>query len=103
MTSRKVSERQLREALVDVDDPADKWTIVRHAERNGADEVVLKVLRGIPPVDYGNFGEVLSSVTTVEAVGEQSPSEKAQRARERHWTGVAEHVREIDEAGLGDR
>jgi hypothetical protein len=53
-------------------------------------------------VEYANFAQVLSSVTTVEAVGEQSPSEKALRARERHRARVAEHLREIDEAGGGE-
>lgn len=99
----KVTQRQLHEALVDVDYPADKQELLRHAERHGADEQVRSVLRGLPPVDYRSFAEVLSSVTTVEATGEQSPAEKAERARERHWTGVAEHLREIDEAGRGDR
>jgi hypothetical protein len=54
-------------------------------------------------VEYENFARVLSSVTTVEAVGEQSPAEKALRARERHRARVAEHLREIDETGGGER
>jgi hypothetical protein len=99
----KVNQRQLHEALVDVDYPADKEQLLRHAERNGADEQVRSALQGLPPVEYENFAQVLSSVTTVEAVGEQSPAEKALRARERHRARVAEHLREIDETGGGER
>jgi hypothetical protein len=64
----KVSQRQLHEALVDVDYPADKQQLLRHAERNRADEQVRSALR----------------------------------ARERHRARVAEHLREIDEAGGGE-
>jgi uncharacterized protein DUF2795 len=91
----KVRERQLRDALVDVDDPADKWTLLEHAMGNGADDDVLAVLRALPPVDYGDFAMVLGSVDTQEATG-QAPAEKAARAGQ-HDKPIAEHLRVIDE------
>jgi Protein of unknown function (DUF2795) len=91
----KVREQQLRDALVDVDYPADKQTLLDHAIRNGANEDVLAVLRAVPPEDYGNFAMVLRSVDTEEATG-RSPAEKAVRARQ-HDKPIAEHLRVTDE------
>lgn len=69
----KVREQQLRDALVDVDYPADKQTLLDHAIRNGANEDVLAVLRAVPPEDYGNFAMVLRSVDTEEATASRRP------------------------------
>jgi Protein of unknown function (DUF2795) len=91
----KVREQQLRDALVDVDYPADKQLLLDHAIRNGADDEVLAVLRAVPPVDYGNFAMVLRSVDTEEATG-QSAAEKVVRARQ-HDKPIAEHLRTTDE------
>jgi hypothetical protein len=90
----KVAEAELREALVDVDYPADKQALLQHATGNGADHDVLAALRSLPPVDYRNFAEVLRSVDTEEATG-QSPAEKAERARQ-HDKPIAEHLRVTD-------
>ncbi len=91
----KVQERQLREALNDVDYPAGKQDLLDHAVRNRADDNVLAVLRGLPPVDYGNFAMVLRSVDTEEATG-QSPTEKPVQARRRDKP-IAEHLRATEE------
>jgi hypothetical protein len=55
---------RLKNALIDADYPATKEQLLEVAQRNGADEETIKVLRGVPPVDYRNFSEVLASVTT---------------------------------------
>jgi hypothetical protein len=68
----KVREKQLRDALVDVDYPVGKQALLEHARRNGADGDVLAVLRALPPVEYGNFAEVLRSVDTEEATGQSA-------------------------------
>jgi Protein of unknown function (DUF2795) len=95
----KVREKQLRDALVDVDYPVGKQALLEHARRNGADGDVLAVLRALPPVEYGNFAEVLRSVDTEEATG-QSAAEKAARARQ-HDKPIAEHLRATGDTGRG--
>ncbi|HKO85270.1 MAG TPA: DUF2795 domain-containing protein [Actinomycetota bacterium] len=44
----KVREQQRRDALIDVDYPADKQTLLDHAMRNGANGDVLAILRAGP-------------------------------------------------------
>lgn len=51
----------IRAALVDVDYPADKDTLVDCARRACADDQTLLALRAMPPVDYRNIDEVLRS------------------------------------------
>jgi Protein of unknown function (DUF2795) len=46
-----------RDALVDVDYPADKRRLLRHAQRHGADAQVRAILRGLPPIDYVSFAQ----------------------------------------------
>lgn len=53
---------QLRAALNGVDYPASKDQLVNQAERNEAPGEVVSALRAMPPVDYANRSEVLSSV-----------------------------------------
>lgn len=53
---------QLRTALDGVNYPASKEQLVDQAEHNGAPERVVSALRAMPPVDYANSSEVLSSV-----------------------------------------
>jgi hypothetical protein len=91
----KVREQQLRDALIGVDYPADKQTLLDHAMRNRANDDVLAVVRAVPPEVYGNFAMVLRSVDTEEATG-QSPAEKAVRARQ-HDKPIAEHLRTTDQ------
>lgn len=47
-----------------VDFPASRDDIVKSAQDEGAPEEVVKALRGMPPVDYGNKDEVLRSAHT---------------------------------------
>jgi hypothetical protein len=58
----RISREQLRKALATVDYPMAKDDLVCHAEQSNAGEPVQKALRSLPPVDYGNFDEVLRSV-----------------------------------------
>jgi hypothetical protein len=57
-----VTADEVRRHLTDVDFPADKDALVAAAERQGAPEEVVRALRAIPPVDYANRDEVISSV-----------------------------------------
>jgi hypothetical protein len=74
-----------------VDFPAMKEDIIREAEQLGAPEGVLKALRGMPPVDYHNKEEVLRSAKT--QIAEETPAEKAVKARDRKHQRVAEYLR----------
>lgn len=74
-----------------IDFPAMKEDIVREAEKLGAPEPVLKALRGMPPVDYGNKAEVLRSAKT--EIAEETDSEKAVKARDHKHQRVAEYLR----------
>ena len=51
----------IRAALVDVDFPADKDTLVQCAKSACAEEETVRAIRAMPPVDYHNIDEVLSS------------------------------------------
>lgn len=83
--------QQAREWLDGVDFPADKDEIVDRAEQSGAPEDVVRALRAMPPVEYSNLDEVVSSVP----VGtDQSAAEKASQARHHTHSGLAEHERE---------
>jgi hypothetical protein len=98
-----MSRRETRDAVVMVtrdevlpyletlDFPALKEDIVREAEKLGASEEVLKALRGMPPVDYHNKEEVLRSAKT--EIAEETPAEKAAKARDRKHQRVAEYLR----------
>jgi hypothetical protein len=55
------------EALDDLDYPAAKEDVVRHAERRGASEEVLRTLRALPLGDYASRAELARSVDTVES------------------------------------
>ena len=57
----QVTPSQLRDALNRVDFPADKEAILEQAEPGSED--VVKALRSLPPVAYGNADEVVRSVT----------------------------------------
>ncbi len=61
-----VSLEEVFEPLNDLDYPASKEDIVRHAEQRGATEAVLKALRALPLGDYASRAELTQSVDTVE-------------------------------------
>jgi hypothetical protein len=85
----------IRSALVDVDYPADKQTLVERASANGADEDTVKALRALPLADYDNVGEVIRSADLDPAAAEgQTPHDKAQQARSGGRPGIAEHLRD---------
>jgi hypothetical protein len=52
------------EYLTNVDFPASRDALVQAAEQDGAPEDVVKALRAMPPVDYGNKDEVMRSAHT---------------------------------------
>jgi hypothetical protein len=54
-------------ALNDLDYPAAKEDIVRHAEARGASEDVLRALRALPLGDYASREELARSVATMES------------------------------------
>ena len=53
--------------LNDLDYPAAKEDIVRHAEQRGAPDDVLKVVRALPLGDYASRAELARSLDTVES------------------------------------
>ncbi len=55
------------EPLNDLDYPASKEDVVRHAEFRGASEEVLRALRALPLGDYASRAELARSVDTVES------------------------------------
>ena len=61
------SQSDVFDALVDLDYPASKEAVVDHAERRGAPEAVVRVLRALPLGDYASREELGRSVDTVEA------------------------------------
>jgi hypothetical protein len=84
------------EALDDIEFPADKEQIVRHAEARGAPPEGMRLLRGLPVATYRNISEVRSSVPIDPAADEgQTATDKAQQARERQ-SRAAEHLRPVD-------
>lgn len=82
---------QARTWLDGIDFPADKQQLVDQAEANGAPEEVVKAFRAMPPVDYANLDEVLSSVSISK---DQTDAEKASQAHRHTHSGLAEHERE---------
>ncbi|HEV7898739.1 MAG TPA: DUF2795 domain-containing protein [Planosporangium sp.] len=86
-----VTNAEVQPYLDTVDFPAIRDDIVREAEKRGAPEEVLKALRGMPPVDYHNKEEVLRSAKT--EIAEETPAEKAVKARDRKHQRVAEYLR----------
>jgi hypothetical protein len=53
--------------LNDLDYPAAKEDVVRHAESRGAPEEVLRALRALPLGDYASRDELGRSVDTMES------------------------------------
>ncbi len=86
------SVEDIRDALMNADFPADKDELIRVAERAGAAEETLSVLRSLPVADYANKDEVVRSVETAEATG-STPSQHAAQARTDTQPGLAQHQR----------
>ena len=55
------------QSLNDLDYPASKEDVVRHAETRGASEDVLRVVRALPLGDYASRDELRRSLDTVES------------------------------------
>lgn len=62
-----VTLEDLFEPLNDLDYPAAKEDVVRHAESRGASEDVLRALRALPLGDYASREELARSVDTMES------------------------------------
>jgi hypothetical protein len=88
-----VTNAEVLRYLTALDFPASKEEIVGEAERAGAPDDVLRALRAMPPVDYGNINEVARSAATNPAP-EVTPADLAARARNRKHQRVARHLRE---------
>ena len=52
--------------LKDIDFPADRDDLVRHAQEQGAPAEVLDVLKQLPEEKYENMAEVMSGVGEIE-------------------------------------
>src|SRR5699024_9238496 len=91
-TTVSTDRQSVEQALSSADFPADQAALVEHAQRHSSDAEVLRALRALPPVQYANVGEVLSSVTMDKGTSEgQSDSDKAQEQRHNDNSGLAEH------------
>ncbi len=62
-----VTLEEVFEPLNDLDYPASKDDIVRHAESRGASGEVLRVVRALPLGDYASRAELTRSLDTVES------------------------------------
>jgi Protein of unknown function (DUF2795) len=62
-----VTLQEVFQPLNDLDYPASKEDVVRHAESRGASEGVLRVLRALPLGDYASREELTRSVDTAES------------------------------------
>jgi hypothetical protein len=92
------STAALKEALNDVDYPADKDSLVRHAVAHGADEPTRRALEALPPADYANLDEVIRSVPLEPDPGRSGSERNQQRGEAK--PGLAEHMRERDRFSL---
>ena len=63
----EVTLEEVFEPLNDLDYPASKQDVVRHAELRGASEDVLRALRALPLGGYASRTELARSVETAES------------------------------------
>ena len=63
----EVTLDEVFEPLIDLDYPASKQDVVRHAELRGASDDVLRTLRALPLGDYASRAELTRSLDTVES------------------------------------
>jgi hypothetical protein len=89
------TREQLEKALINADYPATKEQLLETAVRNGADEMTLKALRSIPPVDYRNFHEVEASVEIRDEDPELEATLKAERRRLHTHPGLSERAKDV--------
>lgn len=87
-----VSITALKEALAQVDFPADKDQILRTAEQQGVRGDAHKALRSLPPVEYTNVDEVVGSVMP-DVGSEPVESITADPENKPDSPGVAERLR----------
>lgn len=89
---------EVQRVLDDLDFPATKEQIVRHAEARDGDGGAVRMLRALPLATYRNISEIRSSVPLDPAADDGlTPSDEATRARtSRGHRVVAEHLREPD-------
>lgn len=80
-------QARLKNALTDVDYPADKAQLIDHANANDADAETVGALRSIPPESYANFGDVRAAVPIASG---ESESEKAKQHRQHTKGGLSE-------------
>jgi hypothetical protein len=78
--------------LSDTDFPAGKDALVTTAQQAGAPEEVLRSIRAIPPVDYGNRDEVARSLRLDPGAGR--PAGQAAEQARTDVAGVAEQLRD---------
>ncbi|MFE5400875.1 DUF2795 domain-containing protein [Streptomyces sp. NPDC056580] len=84
------------DALQDVDFPAGKGELVQAAEDSGAPEEVVKALRAVPPVEYGNRDEVARSMRVDPASDlDLSAAQRAEQARRGGRPGQSQHLRDV--------
>lgn len=81
------SHKELRQWLGSVDFPADKETLVSHAQHQGAPEHVLEALQSIPATTYENRDQLS---TSVPVSGGQTDAEKADERRHHTHDRLAE-------------
>jgi hypothetical protein len=86
-----VTSEEVLEYLNAADYPATKDDLVAEAAREGAPEEVLKALRGMPPVEYGNKMEVFRSADT--DIADLPPDRRAEVKRDKTHQRIAEHER----------
>ena len=63
----EVTLDEVFEPLNDLDYPASKDDVVRHAESRGASHDVLRALRALPLGDYASRAELARSLDTAES------------------------------------
>ncbi len=91
---------QVKTALMDVDYPASKEQLLSAAERRGAADDAMRALRSIPPVDYGNDAEVLSSIDISPANDSGQGSSNPGMRRVHTKPELAQHMKESDPAPI---
>lgn len=83
---------RVHRALSEVDFPAEKTDLVRHATESGADDDTVRALNAIPPVEYANVQEVVQSVTLED---DRSAAQKAAQHRDHAHPTVTERERAV--------
>ena len=89
------THQQLQRALGDVDFPAEKDRLVKQALASKADEVTVRALQAIPPLQYRSLREVLSSVPLRDEQDVVAPGQRAQARRTHTKPGLAESAKEV--------